>query len=375
MPIDRLSSSTSDAIFQDLLSSQDLATSTKNKLAGSAHGSQDVFDAANRVLAGDGESLDSFDIDHDGQLSADERDAAVSALVRLLSNPDLVQAFLAALNGPSSTDDAKVGAITAPTSASSPSQPTGAGGSTASQGQQPAGSAAGSTASQGQQPAGSAAGVGGSKSGAVPQGGLSQASEFGSEKNVDPKKNFDTVPGGGYSVADATADIEKLAANDKKETGPKPSPAQAKELAQGIINGVNNYFDKSTNPKETAQALIASAWKESKYNFNSPNGGVFQTAKNRFEDYQKAHPGSTLTFDQLSTTGNPAAAIDVSLWAIAHPAPGLGQPSGVSTPVPPDGSPTKALYFWNYNNRPLGGGGTELDEYIARTNYFRSLLS
>ena len=363
MAINFLSAGDSNYILEQLLNSKTLSPSSKQTLARAGSDDKDVLDAAKKVLSDSGQSLDAFDTDKSGDLSGSERDALISALVQLLSNPDTAETFLKSLHSQNAPSSAV---------ASTPSA--------GSSGQTPPAASSASTPVRNSDQA-TSQDTGGTRSagssGACAVGGATQASEFGSDKKVDPSKNFDTVPGGTYSVKDCEKDIMKMAASDQKEKGPPPTQAQAHQLAQGIINGVNNYFDKSTNPKATAQTLIASAWKESKFNFNAQNGGVFQCAPNRFEDWQKAHPGSSMTDAQMSTTGNPAASIDVALWAMAHPVAGMGAPAGVSTAVPAAGSAEKALYFWNYNNRQLGdgSGNTELDDYMQKTKYFKGLVS
>ena len=379
MSINKLSNNDATGLLQQILNSKSLSSSSKQTLSSGAAGStgsdgKDVLEAAKALFSKNGQSLDDFDTNHDGTLSDTERDGLVAALVNLLSDPHNAQDFLKSLTSDAGDSTSNSSASLGSKSPSSPqtsatSQSTGgpsssaqsAGGAAQSQ---TAGGGGTTTKASGTQTAGGAA------------GGVTQASEFGTDKTVDPSKNSSQLSDG-YTVDDCYNDIMSLAKNDKQETGPMPDPATARQLAQGIVNGVNNYFDKSASPKDTAKALVSSAWAESKDKFDAPNGGVFQCASNRFDDYKAAHPNSSITFADMSSTANPAASIDVALWAMAHPVEGMGKPAKASTAVPADGTPSKALYFWNYNDaNPAHDkkGGTELDGYMRTTDYFRSLL-
>ena len=181
----------------------------------------------------------------------------------------------------------------------------------------------------------------------------------------------------GYTVSQVVADMQKLQAGDKREGGPARSPAQLRAIAQGIVDGVNKYFPSSTygSPTQMTRTLVASAWKESKFDTTLANGGVFQCAGNRLDDYNAAH-GTHIAQSQLSTNADPAQAIDISLWAMAHPSPGvIGKPVG-GTPIP-SAANNAILYYWNYNGAytAAGAGRTEVADYMDKTSYFESLLA
>lgn len=180
----------------------------------------------------------------------------------------------------------------------------------------------------------------------------------------------DTQTADGYTVDDCVRDMDKLQHSDNLEGGQIRSPAELRTIAQGIIKGINaNFSGAGATGKDMAHELIASAWKESKFDVTRPNGGVFQCAQNRLDDYNKAH-GTNITQAQLSS-GDPALGISVSLWAMAHPAPGLGAIAGVPMPTDPG---AKALYLWNYNDTNITNGQVEIADYMEKTRAFRKLI-
>jgi hypothetical protein len=179
----------------------------------------------------------------------------------------------------------------------------------------------------------------------------------------------------GYTVNDVKKDILRMQAKDPSQ-GPPPKEPKLTQMAQGIVDGVNENFSgkngigdySKVSGKEMAQTLTAVAWKESRFDTNGQDGGgVMQCAQCRLDDYNKEH-GTNIS--QADLKDNIPLAIKTSTWAMANPKGIVGQQAG-DVGIPKDLT-DQAAYYWNYNPTANHGHGNELADYMTELDKNRA---
>ena len=220
---------------------------------------------------------------------------------------------------------------------------------------------------------GGGGGGGGGVGGMGGAGGARSAGGAGGATDVGgPDKTGKTSTKDGYTVNDVKKDILQMQKNDPANatTGGAVKEPKLTQIAQGIVDGVNNNFSgkngigdySKVSGKDMCRSLTAIAWKESRFDTNGQDaGGVMQCAQCRVDDYNKAHPGANMTQDKLKD--NIPLAIKVSTWAMANPNGIVGKQAG-DVPIPKD-PVHQAAYYWNYNPTANHGHSNELADYMS----------
>ena len=183
--------------------------------------------------------------------------------------------------------------------------------------------------------------------------------------------------GDGYTVQDCKNDMATLAASQGGSVPPEPLYT---EVAQGIIDGINNNFSgqnligdySGVSGADMAKSLIASAWQESRFGVAGETpGGVYQCTQGRLDQYNEYH-GTNYSLSQI--TNDAALSVTVGLWCMANPISIVGVPASGQNSIP-SSLEEQALYYWNYNPNPdQNGNSNQLSTYIGNTENFAETL-